>query len=228
LLKPADLISVLNNLWPLDVLFIDEIHRLKPQLEEILYTAMEDRVVDMILPDGSSMRLPLQPFNLIWATTKPEKLSAPLKNRFVYKFHLVDYTIEEKHQIIVRYFEHYSITYDDEVLVRAWVKVLNVPREIFNTVTKIRDYLVWNQLWNHITCLIWNNIDGWIDIDEWWITPLQNLYLDLLKDAEYPLWVSTIAARLWVEGEYIEHDIEPLLMKLWYIVKTPKWRVYVW
>ena len=219
---------MLNNLWPLDVLFIDEIHRLKPQLEEILYTAMEDRVVDMVLPDGSSMRLPLQSFTLIWATTKPERLSAPLKNRFVYKFHLTDYTIEEKHHIIIRYLQHYWITYDPSVLQKIWTKVLNVPREICNTVTKIRDYLVWHQIWEYITAEIRNRIDWWIDIDEWWVTPLQNLYLDLLKDAQYPLWVSTIAARLWVEEEYIEQDIEPLLMKLGYIIKTPKWRVYIW
>lgn len=84
--KPSDLISVLNALQKGDILFIDEIHRLKPLMEEILYTAMEDNLIDMIMPDGASIRLPVNSFTLIGATTKPENLSAPLKNRFVYKF----------------------------------------------------------------------------------------------------------------------------------------------
>ena len=137
------------------------------------------------------------------------------------------FTFDEKIQIIERYLKHYWITYDDKVLEKIWTRVLNVPREIFNTVTKIRDFVVWHQLGSYLDLEIWNKIDSWIDIDEWWISPFQKSYLDLLRDAEYPLWVSTIAARLWVEWDFIENDVEPLLMKLWYIVKTPKWRVYV-
>lgn len=108
--KPSDLVSLLNSLETNDILFIDEIHRLKPTLEEILYVAMEDRCIDMVLPEGGNLRIPLNPFTLIGATTKMESLSTPLKNRFVYKFHFMDYTAEEIKTIITRYLKLYQIT----------------------------------------------------------------------------------------------------------------------
>ena len=100
--KPSEIVSILNALEPWDILFIDEIHRLKPNVEEVLYTAMEDFVVDMVMPEWWNIRIPINPFTLIWATTKPEMLSKPMKNRFVYSFHLVEYTDAEKSVIIQR------------------------------------------------------------------------------------------------------------------------------
>ena len=103
--KPADIISLLQKLQSNDILFIDEIHRIKSNLEEILYIAMEDFRIDIIMPDGTNLDIPVNPFTLIGATTKPEQLSTPLKNRFVYSFHLSDYNLEEKQAIL-----HYHLS----------------------------------------------------------------------------------------------------------------------
>ena len=81
-------------------MFIDEIHRLQPKIEEMLYTAMEEFEIDMVMPDGGHMKIPLQPFTLIGATTKSESLSKPLKSRFVYKFHFTEYSDKEKEKIV--------------------------------------------------------------------------------------------------------------------------------
>jgi holliday junction DNA helicase RuvB len=101
--KPSDMVSLLNTLDTNDILFIDEIHRLRPSVEEVLYIAMEDYAIDMLMPDGTHIRLPLRPFTLIGATTKPESLSIPLKNRFIYDCHFLPYSPSEKEAIIERY-----------------------------------------------------------------------------------------------------------------------------
>jgi len=100
--KPSDMISILNQLEEWDILFIDEIHRLKPKIEEILYIAMEDFRIDIIVQD-ENMSLPINKFTLIWATNKLENLSDAFKNRFIYKFHLKPYTNKEKEKILSKY-----------------------------------------------------------------------------------------------------------------------------
>lgn len=129
-------------LQPGDVLFIDEIHRMKPLLEEMLYIAMEDYAVDMIMPDGDHLRLPLPPFTLIGATTKPEALAAPLKNRFVYNFHLHEYSSAEQHQLLQRYLTINSIKVPQLLLSQLADHVTCVPREIANFCIILRDYLL--------------------------------------------------------------------------------------
>lgn len=99
-----------------DLLFIDEIHRLKPTLEEILYIAMEDFLVDMVMPEGTNVRIPINPFTLVGATTKPETMSQPMKNRFVYQFHFMDYTDTEKARILQHYLDLYEVGYDFSLL----------------------------------------------------------------------------------------------------------------
>jgi Holliday junction DNA helicase RuvB len=97
-------------------LFIDEIHRLKPNIEEVLYIAMEDFVIDMVMPEGGNVRIPINPFTLIGATTKSESLSQPIKNRFVYHFHFMEYTQKEKETIIKKYLDKYGIITSDEII----------------------------------------------------------------------------------------------------------------
>lgn len=140
--KPSELISILNNIENGDVLFIDEIHRLKPNIEEILYIAMEDFVIDMVMPEGGNVRIPINSFTLIGATTRMEAIAGPLKNRFVYKFHFEDYSAEEKRAIIRRYLKLYHITASEDIVSRIEQKVESTPREIHNFVVKIRDYLI--------------------------------------------------------------------------------------
>lgn len=225
--KPSELISILNNLQEWDVLFIDEIHRLKPNIEEVLYIAMEDRVIDFVMPEGGSMRLPINHFTLIGATTKLESLSTPLKNRFVYKFHFEDYTKNEIEEMVKRYLDTYSIKADKQIVEKISEKVEQTPREIHNLCIKIRDYLIAEGT-NKDLCMEStkrNDFEHRLNIDAGGITPLHKKYLAILAENEDAVWVKTIAAKLWMNEKAIENDIEPLLLKLGKIEKTGKWRV---
>ena len=223
LTKPSELVSLLNSLESWDILFIDEIHRIKPTLEEVLYIAMEDFVIDMLMPEWWSIRLPINPFTLVWATTKPESLSQPMKNRFIYHFHFMDYDLEEKKTILDRYLQHYQVNYEPALLEKFVQKVASVPREIHNLVIKIRDYLISRQL----PILTNKDREEFLkhsQIDDWGMMPIHKKYLDVLADFDRPVGVKTLAVQLWVSEKNLEEDIEPLLLKLGKIEKTTKGR----
>ena len=223
LTKPSELVSLLNSLESWDILFIDEIHRIKPTLEEVLYIAMEDFVIDMLMPEWWSIRLPINPFTLVWATTKPESLSQPMKNRFIYHFHFMDYDLEEKKTILDRYLQHYQINYEPHLLEKFVQKVASVPREIHNLVIKIRDYLISRQL-PILTSKDREEFLKHSQIDDWGMMPIHKKYLDILADFDRPVGVKTLAVQLWVSEKNLEEDIEPLLLKLGKIEKTTKGR----
>lgn len=223
LTKPSELVSLLNSLESWDILFIDEIHRIKPTLEEVLYIAMEDFVIDMLMPEWWSIRLPINPFTLVWATTKPESLSQPMKNRFIYHFHFMDYDLEEKKTILDRYLQHYQVNYEPDLLEKFVQKVASVPREIHNLVIKIRDYLISRQL-PILTSKDREEFLKHSQIDDWGMMPIHKKYLDILSDFDRPVGVKTLAVQLWVSEKNLEEDIEPLLLKLGKIEKTTKGR----
>ena len=223
LTKPSELVSLLNSLESWDILFIDEIHRIKPTLEEVLYIAMEDFVIDMLMPEWWSIRLPINPFTLVWATTKPESLSQPMKNRFIYHFHFMDYDLEEKKTILDRYLQHYQVNYEPHLLEKFVQKVASVPREIHNLVIKIRDYLISRQL-PILTSKDREEFLKHSQIDDWGMMPIHKKYLDILADFDRPVGVKTLAVQLGVSEKNLEEDIEPLLLKLGKIEKTTKGR----
>ena len=223
LTKPSELVSLLNSLESWDILFIDEIHRIKPTLEEVLYIAMEDFVIDMLMPEWWSIRLPINPFTLVWATTKPESLSQPMKNRFIYHFHFMDYDLEEKKTILDRYLQHYQVNYEPHLLEKFVQKVASVPREIHNLVIKIRDYLIRRQL-PILTSKDREEFLKHSQIDDWGMMPIHKKYLDILTDFDRPVGVKTLAVQLGVSEKNLEEDIEPLLLKLGKIEKTTKGR----
>lgn len=223
LTKPSELVSLLNSLESWDILFIDEIHRIKPTLEEVLYIAMEDFVIDMLMPEWWSIRLPINPFTLVWATTKPESLSQPMKNRFIYHFHFMDYDLEEKKTILDRYLQHYQVNYEPHLLENFVQKVASVPREIHNLVIKIRDYLISRQL-PILTSKDREEFLKHSQIDDWGMMPIHKKYLDILADFDRPVGVKTLAVQLGVSEKNLEEDIEPLLLKLGKIEKTTKGR----
>jgi len=225
--KPSDLISIFNILQSGDILFIDEIHRIKPNIEEMLYIAMEDLSVDMVMPDGGSVRIPIKPFTLIWATTRLESLSEPLKNRFVYKFHFVDYDGDEKLKIIKRYLEMYVWKYEEAILSEIAKKVDTVPREIHNICIKIRDYMIAKNE-TDLTNYVWNDCKFWLNIDDGGITSIHKKYLKILENADNPIGVRSISLQLGMNEKSVEQDIEPLLMKLGKVEKTNRWRILVW
>ena len=223
LTKPSELVSLLNSLESWDILFIDEIHRIKPTLEEVLYIAMEDFVIDMLMPEWWSIMLPINPFTLVWATTKPESLSQPMKNRFIYHFHFMDYDLEEKKTILDRYLQHYQVNYEPHLLEKFVQKVASVPREIHNLVIKIRDYLISRQL-PILTSKDREEFLKHSQIDDWGMMPIHKKYLDILTDFDRPVGVKTLAVQLGVSEKNLEEDIEPLLLKLGKIEKTTKGR----
>lgn len=224
--KPAEMMSILNTLQDWDMLFIDEIHRLKPVIEEMLYIAMEDFAVDMVMPDGGSIRIPLKPFTLVGATTKMESLSDPFKNRFVYKFHLTEYTSEEKYLIILNYLEYYHISTTPDIVHAIERKVEAVPREIHNFCIKIRDYLIAHEHTSmQITSSIRNDIEQRIQIHDGALTPLHIKYLEIITNADRPLGLTTIALQLGIDEQSVEEDVERLLLKLGKIQKTSKGRI---
>ena len=226
--KPSELISILNNLQEWDILFIDEIHRLKATIEEVLYIAMEDWVIDFVMPEGGSMRLPINHFTLIGATTKMESLSAPLKNRFIYKFHFQDYDKKNIISIVAKYISHYEIEADEHVIEKISWKVEHTPREIHNVCVKLRDYLIaQDQVHLSIHDTQRYTFEKWLNMDEGWITPLHKKYLDILASHDDAVWVKTLSAKLGMHEKAIEEDIEPLLLKLGKIEKTSKWRILI-
>ncbi len=225
--KPSEIISILNTLETWDILFIDEIHRLKPNIEEVLYIAMEDFVIDMVMPEWGNVRIPINPFTLIGATTKSESLSQPIKNRFVYNFHFMEYTPNEKESIIKKYLDKYEIQTSEEIIKKISEKVGSVPREIHNLCIKIRDFVITKSQEKKLTDSLWEDFLKHSKIDEGGMTPLHKKYLEILEKADRPMGVKAIAVQLWVNEKAVEEDVEPLLLKLGKIEKTWAGRILV-
>ncbi|MFA6256384.1 MAG: AAA family ATPase [Candidatus Absconditabacterales bacterium] len=234
--KPSEIISILNTLETGDILFIDEIHRLKPNIEEVLYIAMEDFVIDMVMPEGGNVRIPINAFTLIGATTKSESLSQPIKNRFVYHFHFMEYTPSEKIIIIKKYLDKYGIKTSDNLIEKICEKVSAVPREIHNLCIKIRDYVITRSPLNKeeggkigktLTEQLREDFLKHSQIDEGGMTPLHAKYLEILEKADRPMGVKAIAVQLGINEKAVEEDVEPLLLKLGKIEKSAGGRILV-
>jgi len=228
--KPAEIVSILNSLEEWEVLFIDEIHRLRPNVEEVLYIAMEDFVIDMVMPDGWSVRIPINPFTLIGATTKWESLSPPLKNRFVYNFHFMDYSQSEKKSIIQRYLDQYKIWHDIDILKDIEKKVDAVPREIHNLCVQLRDFVIFKNSNTEETILdksLWKEFVAQMQIEDGGLNLLHKKYLEILENHDRPVGVKAISIQLGIHEKAVEEDVEPLLLKLWKIEKTHQWRILV-
>lgn len=223
--KPAEIISIMTSMSEWDVLFIDEIHRLKPAIEEMLYIAMEDFAIDMVMPDWGSVRVPLKPFTLIGATTKPESLSEPLKNRFVYSFHCTDYDNNEKNKILERYLKYYNIKYNDNIIILLSRKVDTVPRKIHNLIVKVRDFLITHHHSLELDSNIRRECEERLSIKDGGITDIHQKYITILEESNWPMWVKTIALQLGINEESVENEIEPLLLKSWIIEKTGRGRI---
>lgn len=223
--KPAELISMMTAMSEGDVLFIDEIHRIKPVLEEMLYIAMEDFAIDMVMGDGWVVRVPLKPFTLIGATTRPESLSEPLKNRFIYNFHCTDYTEDQKHQIVERYLQLYHIVCNRTIVEAIARKVDTVPRRIHNLIVTIRDFLISHHNDLHLDAKIRSDCEQRLSIKDGGITHIHDQYLTILRQADGAVGLKTIALQLGINEETVENEIEPLLIKSWLVEKTGRGRI---
>lgn len=225
--KQADLVSILSNLEEWDILFIDEIHRLKPQIEEILYTAMEDFSVDIMVGAGTwaqSVKLSLKKFTLIGATTKLSSLSSPLRDRFWNILKLDFYNEAHIAEILKTNSEIINIPLSNEALVTLAKRARGTPR-IANRILKIiRDYHTIGKDIDNIKTL--ESILLEIGIDTLWLDYLDKKYLESLafKFSGGPAGLNTIAAALWEEEWTLEDVVEPYLLQIWFIERTPRGR----
>ena len=225
--KQSDLVSILSNLESGDILFIDEIHRLRPQVEEILYTAMEDFEIDIMVGSGTgaqSVKLPLKEFTLVWATTRLSALYSPLRDRFGNILKLDFYNHDDIWQIIKNNSSKLDLALESDVLKNIAKKSRGTPR-IANRLLKIvRDY---GTIWKNISHL-WTLEEIFTDIgiDELGLDYLDRKYLSTIKDKFNfgPVWLNTLASAIWEEEETLEDVVEPYLLQIGFIDRTPKWR----
>lgn len=225
--KQSDLVSILSNLEEWDILFIDEIHRLRPQVEEILYTAMEDFQIDIMVWSGTwaqSVKLPLKRFSLIWATTRLSALSNPLRDRFWNILKLDFYNSEELSKIIHKNSFKLDLKLSEYVLDSLSRKSRWTPRIANRLLKIIRDYhTIWKDLNND---KIIDEIFLDIGIDELWLDYLDKKYLTTIleKFNSWPVWLNTLSSAIWEEESTIEDVVEPYLLQIGFIERTPRGR----
>ncbi|MEK7460486.1 MAG: Holliday junction branch migration DNA helicase RuvB [Patescibacteria group bacterium] len=227
--KVGDLASVLTNLSPGDVLFIDEIHRLNKMIEEVLYPAMESGVLDIIIGKGPSARtiqLDLPPFTLIAATTRVAMISSPLRSRFSGgTFRLEFYTNEEIEKIIKRSAGILGIPLSDESAKEIAQRSRSTPRTANYLLKRARDFAQVER--GELSPSSVSKALTLLEIDELGLTALDRKILEVIIDKYRggPVGLSTIAAALSEEVATIEEVNEPYLLQLGLIERTPRGRV---
>ncbi|MDP4181096.1 MAG: Holliday junction branch migration DNA helicase RuvB [Bacillota bacterium] len=227
--KPGDLAAILTNLGNFDVLFIDEIHRLNRSVEEILYPAMEDYALDIIIgkgPSARSIRLDLPKFTLIGATTRAGLLTSPLRDRFGVINRLEMYTAGELMQIVKRSAGILGIGIDEDGAREIAARARGTPRIANRLLKRIRDFA---QVKGDGYI---NSSIAMIGLDALEIDPLgldgvdRNMLLSIInKFAGGPVGLDTLAASIGEETETIEDVYEPFLLQLGFLNKTPRGRV---
>lgn len=227
--KQGDLASILTNLKENDILFIDEIHRLRPAIEEILYTAMEDFGIDIIIgqgPSARSVRLSIPTFTLIGATTKVSLLSSPLRDRFGNIFKLAFYKTEDILQIIKRTCKILKFNIDDKAALEIAYSARQTPRIANRLLRRIRDFAeVQNQ--KLITLQIAKQALASLGIDNFGLDQADRDILELIitKFNGGPIGLSAMAAAISEEQNTLEDVYEPYLLKKGLIKRTHRGRI---
>lgn len=227
--KTGDLAALLTNLEQGDVLFIDEIHRLKTTIEEILYAAMEDFALDLMVgsgPGAKSMRISLKPFTLIGATTKMGALSSPLRDRFGSIHKLEFYSPEEIEHILKRNEHILECAMHPEARGLVARSARSTPRIANRLLKRVRDFAHMEEK-EHISPEIAQKALKHLGIDELGLdnTDIRLLRIIIEKFGGGPVGLSTLAAASSEEKETIEEIYEPFLMQLGFLQRTPKGRV---
>ena len=227
--KQGDLAALLTNLDDGDVLFIDEIHRLSRSVEEVLYPAMEDNALDIIIgkgPSARSIRLDLPRFTLVGATTRAGQLSAPLRDRFGVVSRLEMYTPEELAMIVKRSAGILGIAIDDEGALEIASRSRGTPRIANRLLKRARDFA--EVMGNGTITVDTAKIAlGRMEIDELGLDLIDRLLLtSMIKNYKGgPVGLETIAATIGEEAVTIEDVYEPYLMQIGFLSKTPRGRV---
>jgi Holliday junction DNA helicase RuvB len=227
--KPGDLAALLTNLSEFDVLFIDEIHRMNKSVEEILYPALEDYSLDIIIgkgPSARSIRLDLPKFTLIGATTRAGSLSTPLRDRFGIVARLELYSEKDLTTIVTRSSEILEIKIDKEAAMEIAKRSRGTPRIANRLLKRVRDYaLVLGD--GNITLDIAKVALSKLEIDELGLDGTDKRILEtiIFKYTGGPVGVETLAATVNEEVETIEDVYEPYLMQIGFLARTPRGRV---
>ena len=227
--KPGDLAGILSEIEPNDILFIDEIHRLPRAVEEVLYSAMEDFKLSIVISRENTCRtitIDLPPFTIIGATTKYGSLSAPLRARFGITERINFYKVEELAKIVERTSSFYGLTIDKKSAKEIAKRSRGTPRLANNILKRIRDFVHYN---NSKAIRYEKTLEAFkhIGIDELGLDKVDIKYLDTLINRFNggPVGLETLSSYIGEEPENIEQVYEPYLLKLGMIEKTIKGRV---
>ena len=227
--KAGDLAAILTNLEEGDVLFIDEIHRLNPAIEEILYPAMEDYSLDIMIGQGTaarSIKLELPKFTLVGATTRPGLITAPLRGRFGIIFHLDFYGIEELQRIVERSAGILNIEIEKTGSQEIAQRSRGTPRIANRLLRRVRDYAEVDHD-GRITAEVANDALNRMEVDTYGLDEMDRKFLMTIieKFDGGPVGLGTLAASLHEEKDSIEEMIEPYLLQIGFLNRTPRGRM---
>ena len=226
--KPGDLAALLTNLSEFDVLFIDEIHRLSKSVEEILYPALEDYTLDIIIgkgPSARSIRLDLPKFTLIGATTKAGSLTTPLRDRFGIVHRLELYSVEDLTKIVKRSSGILNVSIDEEAAIEIARRSRGTPRIANRLLKRVRDYaLVLGD--GNINLKITKIALNKLEIDELGLDDIDRKLLEtmIVQYAGRPVGIEALAATIGEEVDTIEDVYEPYLIQLGFVARTLRGR----
>lgn len=227
--KPGDMASILNALQEGDILFIDEIHRLNRQVEEVLYPAMEDFVIDIMIGKGTSarsVRLDLPRFTLIGATTRAGLLTAPLRDRFGVIQHLEFYSVEELKLIIQHSARILNVQIDEQGALELARRSRGTPRLANRMLRRVRDFAQ-VKYDGRITLQAANTALDMLDVDKLGLDQTDRLILMTMIDRFNggPVGLDTLSAAIGEDSGTIEDVYEPYLIKNGFITRTPRGRI---
>ena len=226
--KPGDLAGLLTNLEPRDVLFIDEIHRLSPIVEEYLYSAMEDYKIDIMIESGPNARtveINLHPFTLIGATTRSGLLTAPMRARFGINFRLTYYTIEVLSTIVERSADILNISITNEAAIEIAGRSRGTPRIANALLRRIRDFAQIKGDGSIDMKIAKYGLEA-LHVDAHGLDEMDNKILSTMMDKFKggPVGISTLATAVSESAETLEEVYEPFLIQEGFIVRTPRGR----
>jgi Holliday junction DNA helicase RuvB len=227
--KAGDLAALLTNLQEGDVLFIDEIHRLNPAIEEILYPAMEDYSLDIMIGQGTaarSIKLDIPKFTLVGATTRPGMITAPLRGRFGIVFHLDFYTIEDLRTIVERSANILGVSIDEGGAHEIARRSRGTPRIANRLLRRTRDFAEVD-FDGHITDEVAKSALDRMEVDTYGLDEMdRKMLLTIIEKFDGgPVGLGTISASIHEEKDSIEEIIEPYLMQIGFLNRTPRGRM---
>ncbi|MCA1246808.1 Holliday junction branch migration DNA helicase RuvB [Massilia sp. MS-15] len=227
--RPGDLAALLTNLEPNDVLFIDEIHRLSPVVEEILYPALEDYQIDIMIGEGPaarSVKLDLQPFTLVGATTRAGMLTNPLRDRFGIVARLEFYNVEELTRIVSRSAALLAAPINEDGAREVAKRARGTPRIANRLLRRVRDYAEVKGT-GEITVDMADRALKMLDVDTVGFDVMDRKLLEavLFKFAGGPVGIGNLAAAIGEAADTIEDVLEPYLIQQGYLQRTPRGRI---